>query len=206
MGELQFRFSFLSKKGFSQMGKKTLWIMAGLGMIVHLATFITRFTSLLPYPMLSDFASFYAGAWSLRLHQDPYPWPNHLQGYLAIHSGFPGDLILPQLNSFPLWPWMLRPFTYIHFPVACWVWIALNLGILGICIHYLAQRARISSFQKVLFLYLVVLIFGPVSLSITLGQTSVLVLLLALMVGESLKKHKGGITFAFFTSILFFYK
>ncbi len=166
--------------------KKRAWqFIAILGLVIHLGTGLLRLNVFWPYPKLVDFGSFYAGALALVHRFSPYGTPDHFS-YLLANAGL--KINVPALNSFPIWPWLLRPFSFLSFPLAAWLWLLFNLLILIWCTRELASLARISSFPTQIALYLVVLFFGPVMLTLTLGQSSIFLLALLLLIGRSLKR------------------
>ncbi len=163
-------------------------VLVLLALAIHGGTALLRLNTFWPYPRLVDFGAFYAGAWILRQGGSPYPWPQGLGERLAAESGL--VLGLPRLNSLPLWPWLLQPLTLLPFPAAAWLWLLLNLGLLAGCTLLLAQIARITGPGRLLILFGLVLTFGPVTLSLTLGQTAPLLLALVLLLGRGLARPR----------------
>ncbi len=160
-----------------------VWLLlAGLGMTIHVGTAFLRLNTFWPYPKLVDFGAFYAGAWALTHGLSPYAPPPDFPRRLAAAAGL--TLGIPALNSFPVWPWLLQPFAHLPFPVAAWLWLLFNLGLAAWCTARLAELARVPRGRERLLLYGLVLTFGPVTLSLTLGQTGVLLLALMLAVGR----------------------
>jgi len=169
-----------------------LWLVGLFGLALHLGTALLRLNTFWPYPKLIDFGSFYAGAWAMAHNLSPYTSFADVAQQLASETGL--TLHVPALNSFPVWPWLLRPFTHLSFPLAAWLWLGINLVLLGWCTSALANLARFSRGWQRWMLYLLVLTFGPVTLSLTLGQSSILLLALVLLVGRNLQHPSLGKT------------
>ncbi len=162
------------------------WLFIGvLGLAIHLGSAMLRLNTFWPYPKLVDFGSFYGGALALAHQHSPYA-PSSDFSRILVDAGL--QIGISSLNSFPVWPWMLRPAALLPFPLAAWLWLLLNLLILMWCTRELASLMRMTSFPSQIALYLVVLFFGPVMLTLTLGQSSILLLALALLIGRGLER------------------
>ena len=166
------------------------YILIGLAAGIHGGTALLRLSTFWPFPRLLDFGAFYAAALALRDGLFPYPWPRPFAERTAEQLGL---FQLPTLNSLPLWPWVLRPLTYVPFPWAAWGWTLFQLLVLWGCTHLLARQARITGKVGRGLLYGLVLTFGPVTLNLTLGQTGPLLLALALLIGHALMGRNGGL-------------
>lgn len=162
-------------------------ILALLGVVIHAGTALLRLDTFWPYPKLFDFAAFYAGAWALRQHGSPYALLPPLRERLVTETGL--TFGVPALNSFPIWPWLLQPLTWLTFPLAAWIWLLINLGLLLWCTGKLGDMAGISPGRRRVWLFGLVLTFGPVTLNLTLGQTGILLLALALAVGRQFRRQ-----------------
>ncbi len=160
--------------------------LALVALAIHLGTAALRLDTFWPYPRLLDFAAFYAGAWALRHGLSPYPWPQGLGERLAAEAEL--SLGLPALNSFPLWPWLLQPLTFLPFPQAAWLWLLLHLALLAWASRELARWARVPPGWPRGILYGLVLTFGPVTLNLTLGQTGTFLLVLVLLIVRALER------------------
>ncbi len=168
------------------MRKLALWGLMLAGPVINLGTAFLRAGMFFPTPKLVDFGSFYAGALAFRYGYSPYGWSAEIKT-LAVAHGL--HLTLPSLNSIPAWPWLLQPITFLSFPVAAWIWLALNFLLLVWCTWKLKEIAGITGATGYTLVFLLTLTFGPVFLTLTLGQTSIFLLALALLVGEKLNVH-----------------
>lgn len=164
------------------------WLaLAGAGFVIHAGTALLRLGTFFPSPKLLDFAGFYASAWAIRLGLSPYNLPPEwLQG-LQVKQAIP--LTPPVIFNPPFWPWLLQPLTWFSYPVAASLWLALNLILLTWATIALAEMAGYRSWWVRVPLFFLVLTFGPVFLDLTLGQTSVILLVMALAIGWSLSAY-----------------
>ena len=175
-----------SLHAWGTMRKLVLWVLLSAGVIINLGTALLRLGMFFPTPKLVDFGAFYAGALAFRYGYSPYAWTPEMKTLAAAHGL---NFALPSLNSIPAWPWLLQPLTFLSFPVAAWVWLALNLLLLTWCVWKLGGLAGVKGTAEYFLLFFLVLTFGSVFLTLTLGQTSIFLLALALLVGESLGTH-----------------
>ena len=176
---------FLSNDHLVTVRKNWLWAAIGAaGMVIHAGTAALRLSTFFPSPRLLDFSGFYASAWAVRLGMSPYNLPTDWLRSLQITQAIP--FTPPPIYNPPFWPWLLQPLTWLKFAPAVWVWLAFNLVLLLGSSIALANIAGYRSWWVRLALFLVVLTFGPVFLDLTLGQTSVLLLATALVIGRSL--------------------
>ncbi|MBC7260665.1 MAG: DUF2029 domain-containing protein, partial [Chloroflexi bacterium] len=175
---------------------KRYWLLlfcGGAGFLIHAGTALLRINTFFPYPKLLDFAGFYAAAWAIRQGQSPYSvsvdWLRALQATQNI------PFLPPLIYNPPFWPWLLQPLTLFHFPVAAWLWVLLNLVLLAWAALALSQIMGWQGWKKRLFLFVLVLTFGPVFLDLTLGQTSIVLLVASLVVGRSLGSQRRVASF-----------
>jgi hypothetical protein len=168
-----------------------LWLSCLLGAAVfHFSTAVLRLGSLFPVPQALDFSSYYAGAWSVRLNRSPYSWSEDFLAFLFESQGL--TIAPPTHNSPPLWSWLLQPITMLPFPFAAVLWLSLLL-LLAVCSHALLVRiAGYNNWKIVFFSFPITLTFGPLFLTLTLGQNAIVLLLSALLLGRSIK-HGSGI-------------
>ncbi|MCB0115877.1 MAG: glycosyltransferase family 87 protein [Caldilineaceae bacterium] len=159
-------------------------LLAALGAAIHGGTALLRLSTFWPYPHTVDFASFYVGAWATRLHTSIYPFSADLLDLLKAEQGLTVSPAV--LNSFPIWPWLLQPLTLVTFPAAAWIWLCFNLALLVWITGRLAQTAQLTGGWTLLVLFGVVLTFGPVMLTLTLGQSSIWLTALSLWLGRRL--------------------
>lgn len=162
-------------------------LLAVIAAAIHAGTAALRLDAFFPTIRLIDFASFYAGAWALRLGEPTYVWSPELRAFLDAQIGTPFDVPY----SFPLWLWLLQPLTYLPYSVAAWLWLGLNLAMLVWATRELCLLAQIHARQAFLPALAVVVLFGPVFLTLTIGQTSVWLLALALWGGRHLRTANG---------------
>jgi alpha-1,2-mannosyltransferase len=184
---------FISKEGWLTIRKLWLWAAIGAaGLVIHAGTALLRLSTFFPTPKLLDFAGFYASAWAIRQGLSPYnlppDWLQNLQAAQAI------PLTPPPIYNPPFWPWLLQPLTWFGFPVAAFIWLALNLALLVWITITLADMAGYHRLPVRVLLFFLVLTFGPVFLDLTLGQTSVVLLVTVLAIGLSLARRTSGET------------
>lgn len=163
------------------------WVGLAAAGAIHLTTAALRLNGLVPRPQLLDYASYYAAAWALRLGASPYGWAPDLLAFLAEGQGL--RTTPPALNSPPLWPWLLRPLTYLAFPASSIVWL-LVLLVAAIIGHVLLVRlAGYPGWRMAAATLPLTLSFGPLFLNLSLGQSGVFLLLAALLVGGALARR-----------------
>jgi alpha-1,2-mannosyltransferase len=83
------------------------------------------------------------------------------------------------------------PLTWFSFPVAAWIWLALNMGLLLVSSVVLADLAGYRGWRARGVIFALVVTFGPVFLDLTLGQTSVVLLVATLAMGRCLNIRDG---------------
>lgn len=167
------------------------WGCAAVGMVIHGGTALLRLDSFWPSPRATDFASYYAGAWAVRLNASSLTWSDELLDFLE----FSQNLTInppPVHNSPPIWAWLLQPFTYFNFPQAAILWLCLLL-ILVICSHgLLMQIAGYANWRLTIITLPLTLTFGPLFLNLTLGQNGPFLLLSLATLGISLQNKPRG--------------
>lgn len=163
-----------------------LWLSCFVGAaLIHLGTATLRLGSFFPFPQALDFSSYYAGAWSTRWKLSPYSWSEDVLKFLAETQGL--AIVPPAHNSSPLWSWLLQPVTLLPFSFAATLWLFLLL-LLVVYSHVVMMRiAGYDNWQTVALTLPITLTFGPLFLNLTLGQNGVILLLSALLLGETLK-------------------
>lgn len=163
-------------------------ILGGAGLLVHFGTAVLRLNSLLPDPALSDFGAFYAGAWAFRLGTSPYLWAPDYLPMLRDQAGLfvePAPPISP-----PLWLWLIRPLTHLTFTAAARVWLGVLVVLIAWSTLHLARIARLSDTRSRVLLFVLVLTFGPVFLTLSLGQNSLFLLIAVLIVGDTVRRYR----------------
>jgi hypothetical protein len=162
----------------------SILILGALGLGLHAGTALLRLGAFFPFPQQLDFASYYYGAWALRLGFSPYTFTPELARFLAQGYG----LSLPYVSPTPppAWLMLFLPFTLLPFPLAAWLWLGLNLALLGVCAAWLSDLAGVKGRAERAAVFLLALTFGPVFLDLTLGQSGTLALLAALLLGRVL--------------------
>jgi len=168
--------------------RKLSWLfIAAAGAFIHVGTAVLRLSTFFPYPRLLDFSGFYASAWAMRLGLEPYDVPATLIERLRSTAGL--SLRPPPIFNPPIWPCVLQPFTALRFPAAAWAWLLVNGALILWSTHALAQVAGVTGRRARVATLIAVITFGPVFLDLTLGQTSTLLLAMALVVGRALPRH-----------------
>ena len=167
----------MSKQGLFWRG------IALLALAIHGGTALLRLDTFWPYPKLVDFGAFYAAAAAMRQGLSPYFPDAAFVDALRAASGMPFHP--PPVFNPPPWPFLLQPLTLLPFPGAAWAWLLLQLAILAWCGRRLAELAGIDGIGRWAVLAVTVT-FGPVFLDLSLGQTSTVLLLAALVIGRSL--------------------
>jgi len=156
------------------------WLaLALLGLILHGGTAMLRLGSFWPYPRLLDFSGFYAAAWAWRAGLSPYALPEGWLTALMRTQAIP--FRPPPIYNPPLLVLLLQPLTLVPFPLAAWLWVALNVGLALLSAGWLAELAGIRSKSGKALVALLVLTYGPLWLDVSLGQLSVLLLTCALL-------------------------
>jgi len=174
-----------------------VWIVGGAAGLIHCGTALLRLGVLFPVPQLVDFGAFYAGAWALRLGTSAYFWSPSFLTELAARLGLsvqPSPPISP-----PVWLRFMQPLTYLSFGTAAWVWLGALLALTVWSALRLAQIAGCKRVRSRALVVGLVLTFGPIFLTLTLGQNSIFLLVAVLVVGRALRCHDGtgGIPAAF---------
>jgi hypothetical protein len=164
------------------------YLLALAGAALHFGTALLRLGTFWPTPRLIDFGAFYASAWALRSGLSPYDFPADWSAALAARTAM--AYAPPPIFNPPLWPALLYPFAFFTYPAAAAAWVLLNLALLAVSTWWLADSARLHGWERKLGLFLVVVTFGPVFLDLSIGQTSVVLLFLALLIGRQLPR--GG--------------
>jgi hypothetical protein len=151
---------------------------------IHAATFALRLEVFWPTPALFDFSSFYMGGWAARLGLSPYRWPEATLLTLAERTQTPTPI--PLLNSFPLWAWLMQPFSWLSFPAAAWLWLALQMLMLVWCARALAGLAGVETRRGQALVFVLLMTFGPTALTLALGQSAIIALTAALLLADPL--------------------
>jgi len=151
---------------------------------IHALTFALRLNVFWPTPALFDFTSFYMGGWAIRLGLSPYRWPEEM--LLALADVTQAPIPIPLLNSFPLWAWLMQPFSWLNFPAAAWLWLALQISMLVWCALVLARLAGVETRKGKTIVFVLLATFGPTALTLALGQSALFALVAALLLAEQL--------------------
>ncbi|MCS6825703.1 MAG: DUF2029 domain-containing protein [Caldilinea sp.] len=149
---------------------------------IHAATFALRLEVFWPVPALVDFSSFYMGGWAARLGLSPYRWSEETLLMLAERMQTPTPI--PLLNSFPLWAWLMQPFSWLSFPMAAWLWLALQMLMLVWCAAALARLAGVKTCKGKAAVFVLLTTFGPTALTLALGQSAIVALMAALLLAD----------------------
>jgi alpha-1,2-mannosyltransferase len=166
-----------------------LIVLVGIGLMLHLGTAILRLNSFFPFPRAVDFSAFYAGAGAVREGISPYePSEAWLTAFVA-RQAMPSRP--PRLYNPPFWPWILQPLTALAYPTAAWVWTLGNLLVLVWISRRLTRIAGYSSWKVTAAILPLVITFGPVFLDLSIGQTSVCLLALSLVVGRDVAHRES---------------
>jgi hypothetical protein len=162
-----------------------LVLLAVTGIAVHGGTAALRIQTFVPYPKLLDFSAFYTSARALRSGLSPYGIPVEFSQGIQDENRLP--FRPPQIYNPPVWPWLLQPLAAMPFRPAAWVWLIINLALLGWTSFALTRLAGYDTWWAKGSVFLLALTFGPVFLDLTLGQTSVVLLALAVAIGSALR-------------------
>ena len=169
---------------------RTAVFCAAVAVSIHVATAVARLGTLVPSPAMPDFAGVYTAAWTLR-HGTymPAKWPPAMLQTLRAERGLTGEPT-PVL-SLPVWVWLLQPLTAYSFPTAAWIWLLVLVGLTGWSARRIAQLTQLHEWRARIAVGLLVVTFGPVVLSVTLGQNSLVLLCAALAAGAALRTDNG---------------
>lgn len=174
--------------------RSRLWALLGVaGGLIHVGTAILRLDTFFPRPYLLDFGAFYAAAWAVRLEVPPYGSQGLTAEFLeTLRTGTDLFFRPPLIFNPPIWPWLLQPFTLFGYPLAGVLWLLLQLLLLAWSTRIMADLAGWTQRWQQLVLFLLVVSFGPVFLTLTLGQNSLFALIAALLVGQTLRSQRDG--------------
>jgi len=171
-------------------GNPWLWLTLIFGAaVINAGTAVLRLGSFFPFPQAVDFSGYYAAAWSTRMKISFYPWSEDLLKFLTGTQGLPWTP--PLFTSTPLWAWLMQPATMFTFPFAASLWLLLELALAVYCHVLLVRIAGYRGWKVTALTLPVTLTFGPLFLSLTLGQNVICLLLSALLLGASLKSGSG---------------
>lgn len=174
-----------------RIGLPFFWLLlAGAGAFVHITTAVLRLSTFFYPPRSVDFGGFYISSWAVRLGFSPYDYSSAFQSDLITRTHIP--FTPPPIFNPPAWPFLLQFLTLFDFPAAAYLWLALNVALIGWISVVLADVAGIATLRAKWGLFLAVLTFGPVFLDLTLGQTSVVLLACGLAVGQGLWRSGFG--------------
>lgn len=166
--------------------------------VIHLGTAALRLDTFFPYPEAVDLASYYAGAWSLRLGLSPYLWSEGLLAFLAETQQL--SVVPPEHHSPPLWAWLMQPLTLLPFPAASTAWLAI-LIVGAWCSHVMMMRiAGYTRWKAIALAFPITLTFGPLFLNLTIGQNGIVLLLAMLLLAKLLQKR--GITYELLSAVI----
>jgi hypothetical protein len=162
-----------------------LWPWGSLtlaGAAIHFGTAVLRFNTFYPKPRLLDFTAFYTAALAKRLGTSPYYIPQELTDSLreTYQIAWNARILHP-----PFWPWLLTPFSYFNYPAAAYLWLLLMLSLLLLSTWLIGQIVK-ANWKEYILIFLIILTFGPVFLDLTLGQITIPLLAVVLIVGRSL--------------------
>ncbi|MDF1512255.1 MAG: glycosyltransferase family 87 protein [Anaerolineae bacterium] len=181
-----------------------LYTAALAGFLIHGGTAILRLQSFFPVPKLIDFAAFYASASALSQGLSPYALSAQWLDALQTQKFLP--FAPPAIYNPPLWPWLLQPIAELDYPAAAWVWLLFNTGILlwlSFCIctklsapnldtQHVTDRVNLlphirpvirQNSRSFIIISILIISFGPVFLDLSIGQTSILLLMLCVIIG-----------------------
>ena len=185
-----------------------LWIVAAAGgFFIHAGTAVLRLRNFFPVPILLDFSAFYAAAAAVSHRLSPYGLSSDWLVTLRAERTIP--VVPPPIYNPPLWPWMLQPLSVLPFPTAAWLWLLGNSALL-VCIAVFATqvftpgypeqtsvRRDLPRWATILFVYVLIVTFGPVFLDLSLGQTSILLLVMCMTVApylcQTVHWHKASV-------------
>jgi alpha-1,2-mannosyltransferase len=158
------------------------------GIIANFGTAALRLPDLIP-PTPVDGASYYIGAWAMRLGKSPFVWTPEMLRYAEEEQGVNVPATPPA--SPPLWVWLYQALTPFQFSAAMWVWLLIQLAVAYWATHLLVRVAGGSGWKQTLVLFPFTVSFGPTFLNLTIGQNGLFVLLGALLIGRYLRKECG---------------
>jgi alpha-1,2-mannosyltransferase len=166
-------------------------VVLSLGAAIHVGTAALRLGDVVHPARMKDFAGVYTAAWAMRHGLSPYaPPPADMLETLRVEQQL---AVAPSpMLATPLWPWLFQPLTVMSFPLAAWLWLVGLLVLVGWSAIRLARIAGCTARRDAMAAALLVVTFGPVVLSLTLGQSSPLLLVAALAVGRAL--HRGRLS------------
>jgi len=171
--------------------REALWLgIALVGVLLHAGTALLRLDTFVPYPRLLDFASYYVGAWSLRLG---YSGEEHWQEVLRIVSANQNLALSPTPPySTPVWQLLVVPMTVVPFPAASTIWLVLLVGMCVWAHFQLAHLAGCAQPRTIARTLPLTLTFGPLFLNLTLGQSGPFLLVCMLLLMLDVANGVGG--------------
>lgn len=170
------------------------WGFAALGGIIHGGTAILRLDSFWPHPQALDFASYYTGAWAIRLNESSLVWSDELLQFLRRSQNL--TVPPPLHNSPPIWAWLLQPISNLKFSQAATLWLCLLLLMAVYCHVRLVGIAGYTNWNITLLTLPTTLTFGPLFLNLTLGQNGIFLLLCLVTLGISLQYKPRSFKFS----------
>ncbi|MHB1319288.1 MAG: glycosyltransferase family 87 protein [Anaerolineae bacterium] len=158
-------------------------LIVACALALHVGTAVLRMPTFFPSPQLLDFASYYAGAWSLRLGLTGAGQWQSVVSYLAINEQL--YLSPPAPYGPTAWQILLLPVTLLPYPAAAALWLAL---LVALCVWAHAKMMRVAGVSRARYVWLTLpltLTFGPAFLNFTLGQSAPVLLVCVLVLGAA---------------------
>jgi hypothetical protein len=185
--------------GITSLAKNTwgnLWwlglLLLFIGIVTNFGTAALRLPALVSSPVTVDGASYYVGAWAMRMGLSPYVWSPET---LRLAGEQHGVTLTPTPPGSPTpWVWMYQILTVFSYPAVAWVWLLILVAIVIYSTRLLVQIAGDRRWKTTLIVLPFTLTFGPTVLNLTIGQNALVVLLGALLLGRYLggKSSRGS--------------
>lgn len=173
-------------------GRWWLWTSLFLvGVVTNFGTAVMRLRTILPSPQPIDFGAYYVGSWAMRLGVSPYYWPPDMLHTVVVGQHVPITPTPPV--SPPPWIWLTQGLTVFSFPVAAWIWLAIQVGLVIWCTAQLVRIAGHPGWKATLAACPFTITFGSTFLNLTTGQNGIFLLLAVVLSARHLAGRSGGL-------------
>lgn len=170
------------------------WLAAALVLLRYAALLYADVRNDVIHP--SDFHQYYQAALEIRQRGSLAAlYQQYSMRYRPYDAADPAAS-LPESPIYPYPPFLavlLLPFAWLGYPAARWLWLALNVALLGACLWLTGQAFQLRLPRPVaLGLCLLAVVFAPIYSSLHLGQISLALLFLVLLGFDLERRGRPG--------------